>query len=183
MLWLYLLGAVTFLIIVLRRVLRRQKPLSDELYSTRVAIKHVHSGVAWVKQDGRIGFANESLAELTTVRADDLAGSDWYTLFPAAEHVRIREAHTQMLLSGIASLDTVVERGGDRTDAVNLRLVAVHDHKARLVGHHALIHDISRERALESQLRQLSRVTGTSDPLPPAAAQVQQDRSAELSQK
>ena len=167
MLWLYLLGAVTFLIIVLRRVLRRQKPLSDELYSTRVAIKHVHSGVAWVQQDGKIGFANESLADLTGVRADDTAKRDWYTLFPSAEHNRVREAHTQMLLSGIASLDTLLERGGGRTDAVNLRLVAVHDHKARLVGHHALIHDLSREKALESQLRQLSHAVGASEsPLP-----------------
>jgi PAS domain S-box-containing protein len=165
MLWLYLLGAVTALIIVLRRVLRRQKPLSDELYSTRVAIKHVHSGVAWVQQNGLIGFANESLAELTGVRADDLAKRDWYSLFPATEHERVREAHTQMLLAGIASLDTKIERGGGRTDSVNLRLVAVHDHKLRLVGHHVLIHDLSRQRALEDQLHQLSRAVGQNEPV------------------
>jgi uncharacterized protein (DUF1501 family) len=38
MLWLYLLFAVTILVIVLRRVLRRQTPLTDELYSKKVAI-------------------------------------------------------------------------------------------------------------------------------------------------
>ena len=55
MLWLYLLGAVTGLSIALRRVLRRQKPLNDELYSTKVAVNHVQSGVAWVRADGKIG--------------------------------------------------------------------------------------------------------------------------------
>ena len=171
MLWLYLLGAVTFLIIVLRRVLRRQKPLSDELYSTRVAIKHVHSGVAWVPQAGLIGFANESLANLTNVPAEQLAGRDWYTLFTEAERERVREAHTQMLLSGIASMDTQIERaGGGPTEVVNLRLVAVHDHKARLVGHHVLVHDVSRVRDLESQLRRLSEAIGNNVALEQGAA-------------
>jgi len=173
MLWLYLLAAVTVLIIALRRVLRRQKPLYDELYSTRVAIKHVHSGVAWVESSGKIGFVNESLAGLTAAKATDLTGSDWYSLFPAAlEQERVREAYAQMLLSGIASLDTTIERrGGSHSDAVNLRLVAVHDRKARFVGHHVLVHDVSRERALENQLRQLSQAVGTSEPVAPQQAQ------------
>ena len=155
MLWLYLLGAVTFLIIVLRRVLKRQKPLYDELYSTRVAIKHVHSGVAWIQANGNVGFMNESLGNLVVAKDVEIAGREWYTLFPTAEQARVREAYTQMLLAGIASLDTLLERPGQQPLAVNLRLVAVHDHKARLVGHHALIHDVSRERALEDQLRRL----------------------------
>ncbi len=48
---------------VLRRVLRRQAPLSDELYSKQVAIDHVHSGVAWVRADGTLGSVNPALAE------------------------------------------------------------------------------------------------------------------------
>ena len=47
--------------------------------------------------------------------------------------------------------------------SVNLRLVAVHDGKARFVGHHALLHDISRERDLEKQLRQLSEAVGATE--------------------
>jgi len=170
MLWLYLLGAVTVLTIVLRRVLRRQRPLYDELYSTRVAIEHVHSGVAWVQANGKIGFANESLTNLTGAEEGDLAGNDWYGLFPSSEHDRIREAYTQMLLAGIASLDTVIEHPEDGRVTVNLRLVAVSDHKARLMGHHAMIHDISRERALEDQLHSLSDALGTKEiPAPETA--------------
>ena len=63
-LWLYLLGAVTVLVIALRRVLRRQAPLSDELYSKQVAIDHVHSGVAWVRADGTVGSVNPALARI-----------------------------------------------------------------------------------------------------------------------
>jgi PAS domain S-box-containing protein len=171
MLWLYLLGAVTFLVIALRRVLRRQRPLYDELYSTRVAIKHVHSGVAFVKANGAIGSVNASLADLLAAKPEELAGREWYVLFPAHEHERVREAYTQMLLSGIASLDTVVERTGGHCEPVNLRLVAVNDHKARLVGHHALIHDVSRERSLEEQLRRLGQSIGeAAKPAPSPAA-------------
>jgi hypothetical protein len=62
MLWLYLLGAVTVLVIALRRVMQRQMPLSDELYSTKVAFDHLQSGVAWVRGDGTLGTVNSSLA-------------------------------------------------------------------------------------------------------------------------
>jgi hypothetical protein len=98
---------------------------------------------------------------LTGAEEGDLAGSDWYGLFPASEHDRIREAYTQMLLAGIASLDTTIEHSDDDgRETVNLRLVAVYDHKARLMGHHAMIHNISRERALEDQLHSLSDALG-----------------------
>ena len=184
MFWLYLLGIVTFLIIALRRVLRRQKPLNDELYSTRVAIKHVHSGVAWVPQDGLIGSVNESLARLTASGTAALAGQDWYGLFPEAERARVREAYTQMLLGGIASLGTAITRAGSgQPHAVNLRLVPVHDHRARLVGHHVLIHDLSRERALEDQLHQLSNAIGRSEPAVAATAQITQGLGAGILQK
>ena len=173
MLWLYLLGAVTILVIALRRVLRRQRPLYHEIYSTRVAIKHVHSGVAFVQADGKIGFGNESLGYLTGIRSDELSLRDWYTLFPASEHDRVREAYAQMLLAGIASVDTIVEHfDGGSAEAVNLRLVAIHDRKARFVGHHVLLHDVSRERALEAQLRQLSQaVAGESGAPQPSPLQ------------
>ena len=51
-LWFYLLGLSVLLVIALRRVLARQAPLSDELYSKTVAIEHVQSGVAWIRADG-----------------------------------------------------------------------------------------------------------------------------------
>ena len=53
MFWLYLLAVTTFLGIVVRRLVRRQKPLIDDLYAKRMAIEHVHDGVAWVTQAGR----------------------------------------------------------------------------------------------------------------------------------
>ncbi len=83
MLWLYLLGAVTVLGIALRRVLRRQKPLDDELYSSKVAIDHVHSGVAWVRANGTIGSMNPALAGTLNVKQHELDGHDWLLLFPA----------------------------------------------------------------------------------------------------
>lgn len=156
MLWLYLLAAVTILVISLRRVLIRQKPLNDELYSSKVAIEHVHSGIAWVRADGKIGSANQSVADSLGVKPADLAERDWYQMFPRSERARVKESYTQMLLAGIASIDTVIERSSGEQYPVNLRMVAVHDHKMRLVGHHALIHDESRSRALEEQVLRLS---------------------------
>jgi PAS domain S-box-containing protein len=155
MLWLYLLGAVTVLGIALRRVLRRQKPLDNELYTNKVAVDHVHSGVAWVGEDGAFGSVNQALADTLGTLPASLVGRGWLTIFPGRERARVEEARTQMLLQGIATLDTYAERSDGVQEAVNVRLVALHDHKMRLVGHHCMIHDVTRQRELETQVRSL----------------------------
>jgi hypothetical protein len=93
MFWLYLLGIVTFLFIVLRRVLRRQPPLSDELYIKKVAIDHVHSGVAWVPEDGKLGWMNPAhcaegldLARLVRPVCGRGTGAHARSLSPDAPH-------------------------------------------------------------------------------------------------
>lgn len=156
MLWLYLLAAVTVLVIALRRVLRQQAPLNDQLYLSKVAVEHVHSGVGWVREDGILGSVNQSLSDSLAAKPGDLIGHDWFLMFPRQERTKVREAHTAMLLAGIASIDTAIERGDGALRPVNLRLVAVHDHKMRLVGHHCMIHDESKARSLEQQVRDLS---------------------------
>lgn len=156
MLWLYLLAAVTVLVISLRRVVQRQAPLSDELYSSKVAVEHVHSGVGWVRGDGMVGSVNQSLSDSIGAKPGELLDHDWYLMFPRQERSRVKDAYTTMLLSGIASVDTLIERGDGTQRPVNLRLVAVHDHKMRLVGHHCMVHDESHERSLQRQIQDLS---------------------------
>ena len=156
MLWLFLLAAVTGLVISRRRVLRRQAPLSDQLYSSKVALEHVHSGASWIRSDGRVGSLNQSLADTLVIRPEELLGQDWTTMFPAEERDYVQEAYASMLLAGIASLDTWLECQDGRRRPVNLRLVAVHDSKMRLAGHHCVVHDESRERSLEQQVRDLA---------------------------
>ena len=156
MLWLYLLAAVTVLVISLRRAVQRQAPLTDELYSSKVAVEHVHSGVGWVRADGMVGSVNQSLSDSIGAKPGELLDHDWYLMFPRQERFRIKEAYTQMLLSGIASIDTVIERGDGVQRPVNVRLVAVHDHKMRLVGHHCMVHDESRERSMQQQIKDLA---------------------------
>jgi len=156
MLWLYLLGAVTFLVIALRRVLRRQKPLDDQVYSSRVAIDHVHSGVAWIRADGTIGSMNPSLAATLGIKHGELNGHDWLLLFPQRERTKAREMYSQMLLVGIASTDIQVERTNGSLASLNMVLVAVHDHKTRFVGHHCLTVDRTREKYLEEKVKQLT---------------------------
>lgn len=156
MLWLYLLAAVTFLTIVLRRVLRRQKPLDDELYSKSVAIDHVHSGVAWVGPDGKIGSLNKALAVTLDAKVDKLVGHDWLDLFPEPERGRVREAYSQALLLGIASLDAHLARGDGSMAWVNVMMITIHDHQMRLAGHYCLTVDRTREKALEDQVNQLA---------------------------
>jgi PAS domain S-box-containing protein len=157
MLWLYLLAAVTVLVISLRRVVQRQAPLSDELYSSKVAVEHVHSGVGWVRADGILGSVNQSLSDSVGAKPGELLDHDWYQMFPRQERSRVKEAYTQMLLAGIASIETLIERGDGVQRPVNVRLVAVHDHKMRLVGHHCMVHDESRSRSLEQQIKDLSQ--------------------------
>ena|SRR5579871_912985 len=162
MLWLYLLGLVTLLVIALRRVLRRQKPLSDELYSKQVAINHVHSGVAWVRADGTIGSVNPSL--LATLGADSarVIGRDWLEIFPAAEREHLRESYRQMLLAGKISLECHAERLDGTLAEVGILLVVVHDHKTRLIGHYCLLEDCAQVRQLEEEIRKLRQVQSLS---------------------
>jgi PAS domain S-box-containing protein len=156
MLWLYLLGAVTFLVIVLRRVLRRQVPLNDELYSKQVAIDHVHSGVAWARADGNLGSVNPALANILRGVPRDLIGRSWESIFPEKEQHNLREAYRRALLMGKVSLETVAARLDGTMASVNVTLVTVHDHKTRFVGHYCLVEDRTRELELEDQLRKLS---------------------------
>jgi PAS domain S-box-containing protein len=156
MLWLFLLAVVTLLVINRRRIIRKITPLNDELYSSRVAVEHVHSGVGWVRADGKIGSVNQSLADSIGAKPGELLENDWYQMFPRPQRPRVNEAYTQMLLAGIASIDTQIERGDGVLRPVNLRLVAVHDHKSRLIGFHCMVHDESRARSLEQQVQDLS---------------------------
>jgi PAS domain S-box-containing protein len=154
-LWLYLLGAVTFLIVALRRVLHRQIPLNDEIYSKQVAIDHVHSGVAWVRSDGRVGSINPALAKTLGLLPKELLGREWDTFFPLRDRPKVQEAYSQALLGGKATLVTEAERPDGTRARVRLLLVTIHDHKSRLVGHYCLMHDQTRELELEQQLQDL----------------------------
>jgi PAS domain S-box-containing protein len=156
MLWLYLLAAVTVLVISRRRLRLRIMPLDDELYSSKVAVEHVHSGVGYVRTDGVLASVNQSLADSIGTNPGELVNHEWYLIFPRQERSRVKEAYTTMLLAGIASLDTLIERGDGVQRPVNIRLVAVHDHKMRLIGHHCIVQDESRTRSLEQQIRDLS---------------------------
>jgi hypothetical protein len=155
MLWLYLLGAVTVLVIALRRVLHRQKPLNDELYSKKIAIDHVHSGVAWVRADRTIGSINPSLAGTFGARYGELEGRDWVTLFALRDRARIEEVYRQALLSGMTSFEACIERLDGTLAYLDVLLLTVHDHKLRFVGHHLLTSDRTREHALAEQVRAL----------------------------
>ncbi len=157
-LWLYLLAAVTFLIIALRRVLRRLRPLNDEVYAKQVAIDHVHSGVAWVRFDGTIGSVNPALAKTLHAIPKELVGSPWTALFPPKDRPRVEEAYSQALLSGRASLSGDALRLDGTQAQVEVLLVSIHDHKSRFIGHYCLMEDRTHVLELEAQLNQLGAV-------------------------
>ena len=157
-LWLYLLALVTFLTIALRRVLRRQIALSDELHVKTVAIEHVHSGIAWVRQDGAIGSINASFAATLNAVPRELVGRDWYEIFSQQDRARMKEAYSQMLLVGKANLEVHAKRTDGTYAGLEVLLVAQHDHKSRFIGHHCLAADRTRERLLEEQIRELADV-------------------------
>lgn len=155
-LWLYLLGAVTILIIVLRRVVQRQAPLNDEIYAKQILIEHVHSGVAWVRADGTIGSANPALAKIMGAIPRELMGTAWTTLFPIKDRPRMEEIYRQSLLMGKASLDVETQRLDGTRGHVDVAVVSVHDHKTRFVGHYCLMEDRTQVLDLEEQIRKLT---------------------------
>lgn len=153
-LWLYLLGLSVLLSIALRRVLARQQPLNDELYSKTVAIEHVQSGVAWIRPDGGIRTLNPAFTEILGSPARDFERRSWYDLFAEREHDRLEEAYSQMLLLGKADLEAYCKRADGTYAPLEVRLAAVHDHKMRYMGHHCLVVDHAKERLLEEQIRE-----------------------------
>jgi len=154
MLWLYLLGLVTFLAIVDRRLLRRQKPLVDDLYAHRLVIDHVQDGVAWIR-NGRIRYLNPSLLRILDYGPDQLPDEfkdrPWFHLFTPGERPRVEAAYSQMLLAGKASLEANLVDANGRAKFCVLLMVAVHDHKTRLVGHHCIVHEPVCESAGEER--------------------------------
>lgn len=159
MLWLYLLAAVTVLVIALRRVVRRQKPLGDELYSKTVAVEHVQSGIAWIQLDGTIGSANHAFAAIFSQEKNPdpktLIGRDWHTLVEERDRDLLQEAYRQMLIQGKYTIEVNGKMIEETAPGLELILVAVHDHKMRFVGHHCLVADRTREKLLEAQVRQM----------------------------
>ncbi len=151
-LWLYMLGLSTLLGIAFRREKKKFIPLSDELYSKSVVIDHVQSGVAWVRADGAVRSVNESLATMLLFAPRELNGRTWYDLFEASDRAILEEAYTKMLLMGKISVSARGNRADGTHAYLNVLLVAVHDHKSRLVGHYCMLADHTRERLLEQQL-------------------------------
>jgi PAS domain S-box-containing protein len=162
-LWVYLLGLSILLGIALRRVMLRQKPLNDELYAKIVAIEHVQSGVAWVRPDSEIKSMNSAFAEILAARVEDLLGKSWYDLFASQELARLKQAYSQTLLLGKTDLQAFGKRADGTFAGLQVRLVAVHDHKMRFVGHYCLVADHTKELLLEDQIREQPHTAVTSD--------------------
>ena len=161
MFWLALLATATILTIALRRVIARQQPLSNEAFSRAVAFEYVHSGIAWIQADGKVGSMNTSFAGILAMEPKDAVGRNWFGLFAPEDRAQLENAYSRMLLAG---KETIAVNGRNsyrppdlsaREPDLDLLMVAVHDHKMRFVGHHCLVADRRRERALEAQLRDL----------------------------
>jgi hypothetical protein len=155
--WLYLLGLSILLGIALRRVLAVQNSLKDEVYMKNVAIEHVQNGVAWVRADTKVGSINQSLANTLNAVPGKLVGREWYELFATQDHAQLKEAFSQMLLLGKATLQVHGRRMDGTYAGLELLMVAIHDHKMRFLGHHCLVVDRTREKVLEAQIAELTK--------------------------
>ena len=157
-LWVYLLGLSVLLVIALRRVKAQQDPLKDEVYTRTVAIEHIQSGVAWIRADGKIRSINASFAMALGGEPKKLTGLHWYELFAEQDRDKIQEAYSQMLLLGRATLDAHGRRVDGAPSGLEVLMVAIHDHKMRFVGHHCLVVDRTREKMLEAQVEELTKI-------------------------
>jgi hypothetical protein len=59
-----------------------------------------------------------------------------------------------MLLLGKTNVEAFGKRSDGTYVGLDVRLVAVHDHKMRFVGHHCMVADHTKERLLENQIRE-----------------------------
>ena len=119
-------------------------------------MEHIQSGVAWVRSDGTISAMNAAFTEILCGRLQDFRGRHWFSLFADQEGPQLEEAYRQMLLLGKITFDAYGKRVDGTYAGLEVRLVAVHDHKMRFQGHHCLVADRTRERILEEQMREQS---------------------------
>jgi len=157
MFWLYLLGLVTFLTIVVRRLMRRQIAMIDELFSKRVATDHVHDGLAWVTATGRIDYVNPALAHMLDLNSAELRGRSWLDLFAPDDRIRIENAYSRMLLSGKTWLEAGVLDSRGVATSRKLLIVAVHDHRTRFSGHYCILDHAIHAEASEEHLALVAR--------------------------
>ena len=170
-LWVYLLALTVLLGIALRRVIAAQNPLKDEIYMKNVAIEYVQSGVAWVRADGTVRSINQSMADTLGALPRELMKVEWYELFAAQDHPLLKESFSQMLLLGKANLHVHGKRMDGTYAALELLMVAIHDHKMRFIGHHCLVVDRTHERILEMRLADLTESSEREHEREPSAAQ------------
>ncbi len=142
------------LTIVVRRLLRRQQPLIDELYAKRIAIDQMSSGVAWIPSNGSVHSVNRALARMLGATAEQLAGRNWLQMFAESERPRAQQVYTETLLAARGSFHTLtIDVNGVETPR-EVRMAAAYDHKMRLMGHHCIIEpegpEASRQKALRS---------------------------------
>lgn len=173
MFWLYLLGIVTFLGIVVRRLLQKQNPLNDEVYSWRVAIDHLNCGVAWIPASGNLQAVNPALTQMVGATAEDLAGRPWLGLFAESDRPRVEQVYSQMLLAGRASMNVATVDAGGVETAHEVRLVAVHDHRLRLMGHHCIVEPVSARVPEASRQKSVRRIRESLDSPRPQVPQAQ----------
>jgi PAS domain-containing protein len=105
-----------------------------------------------VTDSGRIGYLNPALARMLEVAPEQLKGRSWYDMFAPGERSRVQDAYSQMLLAGMATLDARIVDSGGTVKLRSLLMVAVHDHKMRLAGHHCILHECAAEERSEKEL-------------------------------
>lgn len=153
----YLLGRSALPVVALRRVMAKQDPLKDEVCRRTVAVEHVQSGVVWVSSDGKVSSVNASFANTLGGEPKNICGHDWYEIFAPRDRSKMAEAYSQMLLLGKAHVEVHGRRLDGSYSALDVLMVAIHDHKMRFIGHHCLILDRTRERVLEAQLDEFTK--------------------------
>jgi PAS domain S-box-containing protein len=141
----------------LRRVMASQDPLKDEVYRRTVAVEHVQSGVVWVNSEGQISSVNAALATTLGGEPGSIRGRNWQDIFAPRDRSKVEEAYSQMLLLGKANVEVHGRRLDGSFAALEVLMVAIHDHKMRFIGHHCLVLDRTRERVLEAQVEELSK--------------------------
>ena len=122
-----------------------------------MAVEHVQSGVVWVNSDGKVRSVNASFANTLGGEPKSILGHDWAEIFAPRDRSKMEEAYSQMLLLGKANVEVHGRRLDGSYSALEVLMVAIHDHKMRFIGHHCLVLDRTRERVLEAQLAELAK--------------------------
>ena len=136
-----------------RRMLKEMQQREEELRRLNTAFEHAIAGIAFVDNDGRLAYANRTLATLLGSKPEELIGVFTETLADPADIERVRQSNVEIRENGKSEVEIRCRHVDGHAIDIRLLRVASLACDGAFLGHYAFVQDITEQKRAESALR------------------------------